>query len=142
MMLDISKGTISLETPIDSHFEYTEQNWTIAAHFLNKFMKHIITDGFPTDVDVLKIDVPCTATTETPWKVTRLSTNMHYQASIPVPSLQSKLNETVVHKGTGNNEPDGTDIYALTKEKVVSVTPLSLDLTAHSSFHQFSNWSI
>jgi len=131
---------VSLETPVDCHFEYTSQNWDVAAHFLRYFVTQTLANGFPDGVDILKIDVPSNASTECPWRVTKLSNNTYYQSTIEAPSLQSKLCESIVHKGKCAEEESDTDIYAIAVDQVVSVTPLSLDLTAYNGFSALNAW--
>ncbi len=132
---------ISLETPIDSHYDYRTLDWNVAMYFLRHFVQKTLSEGFPAGTDVLKIDVPSSATTSCPWRVTRLSGNAYYSSNITNPSLQSRLCDAVTSKGTcaEKEEPD-TDVYALAIDQVVSVTPLSLDLTAYDSFAAFDNW--
>lgn len=131
---------VSLETPVDCHFDYTPQEWGTAAHFLRYFVQRSLTDGFPDGVDILKIDVPSSASKDCPWRVTKLSGNAYYQSDIENPSLESRLCDTIVSKVTCAEEATDTDVYAIAVDQVVSVTPLTLDLTAHGSFEAFDNW--
>jgi 5'-nucleotidase len=85
----------------------------------------------PADVDLLKVEIPCDATPDTPWRVTRLSRQRYFYAR---PGGRRSLAEKrrldydliVDH---ANLEPD-SDIQALLVDRVVAVTPLSLDLTS------------
>src|SRR5690606_20684886 len=85
----------------------------------------------PFDVDVLKVEIPRGATPETPWRVTRVSRQRYYQAiptgraSLPEPRLVDY--EIAFDQAT--LEPD-SDIYAVMIDRVVSVSPISLDLTS------------
>jgi 5'-nucleotidase len=47
----------------------------------------------------------------------------------------------VTSKGADEQEPEDTDVYALAVDRVVSVTPISLDLTAKSAFSRSGAWS-
>lgn len=131
---------ISLETGIDDHFDYTELDWDAAGHFLKRFSQLIFANGLPPDVHILKIDVPRTATPQTPWQLTRLSRNAYYTATMDSPSLDSKLKDFIVTKGAQDGEPADTDIHALAVEEVVSVTPLSVDLTSRDRFPLIQSW--
>lgn len=139
-----SKGipsiAISLETPIDSHLKYTDQKWDGAAYFLRYFVEKILAEGFPAGADVLKIDVPYSASPETPWRATKLSRNSFYQAHISSPSMESRLGDITISKNRSADEEADSDIYALAVDRVVSVTPLSLDLTAYASFSHLEVW--
>jgi 5'-nucleotidase len=87
------------------------------------------------DVDVLKVDVPSDATPETPWRVTRQSRLKYFW---PVKPRRSQLDEPGgvgyrVQVDPHDVEPD-SDIYAVRIDRVVAVTPLSLDLTSRVDF--------
>ncbi|SIN78955.1 5'/3'-nucleotidase SurE [Halodesulfovibrio marinisediminis] len=131
---------VSLETPVDTHLTYTDQDWTAATYFLQHFTKRAIHEGFPQGIDLLKIDVPSSASTECPWRVTRLSHNSYYRTDLSSPSMESRLKDYVITKGLIQGEPEDTDIYAIAVDKVVSVTPLRLDFTAHGSMNDLHKW--
>ena len=88
----------------------------------------------PEDVDLLKVDVPCDATPDTPWEVTRLS---HQAYFVPVTPKRASWDqpETVGYRRIEelSGSAADTDVYALRVKRVVSVTPLSLDMTSRVS---------
>jgi 5'-nucleotidase len=137
--LGIPALAISLETGKQYHLGYsTEVDFHTAAHFTRLFADMMMNCEFPEDVDVLKVDVPNQATPETPWKLTRLTHQRYY---VPVRPSRKSWDEPLVidyeiSEDPCNHEP-GTDVYALCAEGVVSVTPLSLDLTSRIDFGQF-----
>lgn len=133
---------VSLETPINTHRAYTKQNWTAATYFLQHFTRRAIAEGFPRGIDLLKIDVPSSASIESSWRVTRLSQNSYYRSVLPDASMESRLKDSVITKGHMQDEPSDTDIYAIAVDKVVSVTPLCLDFTAHGSLNDLHKWGI
>jgi 5'-nucleotidase len=123
---------VSLETEIRYHYQHSDElDLSAATHFARLFSIRLLNQPMPADVDVLKVDVPCDASTETPWRVTRLSRQRYYR---PLPSGRSYLAEKrrlgydiIVDRST--LEPD-SDIHAVLVDRVVSVTPLSLNLTS------------
>jgi 5'-nucleotidase len=123
---------VSLETDTEYHYNHSEDlDLTAAVHFTRLFAARMIKQRMPRDVDLLKVEVPRDATPETPWRITRLSRQRYYQA---LPSGRHHLTEkrrlgyeVIVDYAT--LEPD-SDVYALQVDRVVSVTPLSLDLTS------------
>jgi 5'-nucleotidase len=126
---------ISLEVDRSDHFSYsTEIDFQAAAYFTQLFSKILLSKKMPDDVYVLKIEVPASATIETPWKTSRLSPFPFYE---PIPS---RISAELGQKGIGydvseiwkNSEP-GTDIYDVLVDGLVAVTPLSLDLTSRVS---------
>ncbi|WP_300668330.1 5'/3'-nucleotidase SurE [Desulfoluna sp.] len=131
---------ISLETAIGTHYAYTEQEWTAAIYFLRYFAQIVLKRGLPPDVHILKIDVPRIATPETPWRLTTLSSWRHYQSRLEDPTLDSRLRDARVIKASNPNEAKETDVYALSVDNVVSVTPLTLDLTSRTAFGSIHSW--
>lgn len=123
---------VSQELPKEYHYNSPEGiDFSAAAYFTAFFARILLKMPHIADVDVLKVDVPLGATPETPWRVTRVSRQRYYH---PVPRSRRHLwdkarmdYETRIDFAT--LEPD-SDIYAIVVDKVVSVTPLSLDLTS------------
>lgn len=131
--LGIPAIAVSLETDIVHHYSHsTEVDFSTASYFASFFARHMLEKRMPLDVDVLKIDVPRDATPQTPWELTRLARNRYFLPLKPeraawdqptlLPYEMEALDRTKV--------PSDTDIYALRFKRVVSVTPLSLDLTS------------
>ncbi|GFK93096.1 5'/3'-nucleotidase SurE [Fundidesulfovibrio magnetotacticus] len=131
---------VSLETPVDCHRRYAPLDWEAAVHFLRRFARILLADGLPADVHVLKIDVPLAATPDTPWRLTRLSPHLFYEPSIPDATPASKRGDIVIRKRRCDADHPDTDAYALAVDGVVSVTPLTLDLTARASFSSLESW--
>lgn len=133
--LNIPAIAVSLQVPTDLHLSYSDGvNFAPAAQFALRFGKWWIEQrNLPDDVDLLKIDVPTSATIETEWRVTRLSRRRVYWPTRP---------ERVTLNGTGklgyayNTDPakaePNSDVYALMEDQVVSVTPISLDMTSRT----------
>lgn len=130
---------VSLQTDISLHGEYSDDvDFSAAAHFTAYFAKLLLeTDPIP-DVDALKIEIPCDATPETPWEVTRISKERYFLPNRP---KRSKLDEPYVLSYRQSTYIEkfvrGTDAHAIQVERVVSVTPLSLDLTSRIDLEAF-----
>ncbi|MBI2845334.1 MAG: 5'/3'-nucleotidase SurE [Chloroflexi bacterium] len=99
--------------------------------FTRRFARLMLSQQPLEGVDLLKIDIPIGATAGTPWRLTRLSRQRYIY---PTPDGLG-YEAWVDFK---NLEPD-SDIHALFVEKVVSVTPLTLDLTARVDFEKISS---
>ena len=126
----------SLETDQKMHLSYsTEIDFSTAAYFTAYFARQLLDKKFPPDVDFLKIDVPCDATQQTAWQVTRLA---HQRYFIPVAAKRKSWEERgPVNYQAGailDNEREDSDVYVLRVKRQVSVTPLSLDFTARVDF--------
>ena len=124
---------ISKQTDIESHHTYTEQDWSATSFFLNKFAKLLLSAKTKTqaDVDVLKIDVPGDATLKTKYKTTRLARSAYYEKVVEDPSDISKIGDGRISINVDEAKLDPeSDIYVFAVDKLVSVTPLSVDLTS------------
>lgn len=127
---------VSLQTPKENHTNHSDDvDFTAAVHFTRIFARLMLQVALPFDVDVLKIDVPDNATPETPWRLTRVS---RYAGFDPLPPVRADLDEPapvgyepMPHPERA--EPD-SDLYAMRADRVVSVAPLSLDLTSRADF--------
>lgn len=129
---------ISLETKIEHHLSYSnEVDFAAAAHFTAYFGKLLLEHQVPKDVGVLKVDVPSNATQETPWEVTRLSRVRMFDAVPPdrktwkEPGRVGYRFSDEIHKAR-----EGSDIHTVRIKRLVSVTPLSLDLTSRVGFNE------
>jgi 5'-nucleotidase len=128
---------ISKETDVGDYHEYTEQDWRATAHFLRQFAKTLLTGPLPGDVDLLKIDVPKEASPDTPWRLTCLSKTRYWHTFLKDPGPHSKIADTEVTIEIDESNLDAqSDVFAIAVDKVVSVTPLSLDFTSRTSFEQ------
>jgi 5'-nucleotidase len=130
---------LSLETAKTYHREYgSEVDWRGAVHFTHYFAQALLGKQLPFDIDVLKIDVPGNATPETPWRTTRLSRQPYYQAyrTEDQPKDDALVRLDYDAKIRWETLELDSDIYAFAKDRVVSVTPLSHDLTSRTSLIQ------
>jgi 5'-nucleotidase len=94
---------------------------------------------FPSEVDLLKVDVPSNATRQTDWQVTRLARQRYF---IPVAPKRKSWEERgpVDYQEAANldNEREDSDVYVLRVKRLVSLTPLSLDFTARVDFEELN----
>ncbi len=130
---------VSLEMPIDYYGSHsTDIDFSAAAYFTATFGRMLLLKDTEFDVDVLKVDVPCDATKETEWKLSRLSRQKYY---VPIVPNRQRLEDAgrfsvEVVFDEESVEPD-SDVYVLRVARKVSVTPLSLDLTARVNLHEY-----
>jgi 5'-nucleotidase len=128
----------SLQTPKETHVNPSDSvDFTAAIHFTRLFAHRLLTTSHPFDVDLLKLDVPSDATPETPWRLTRVSRHIYF---VPIPPQRDGLtgaarNDYAPLAHPERTEPD-SDIYALAVDRVVSVAPLSLDLSSRIDLAQ------
>lgn len=132
--LGIPAMAVSLQTPKETHNSPSDAiDFTVAVHFTQFFGRRMLERPLPFDVDVLKIDLPAGVTVETPWRLTRLS---RYPYFVPVLAASGKEGKAIIVDYSPLAQIERTeqdsDIYALAIDRVVSVTPLSLDLTSRA----------
>jgi len=100
-----------------------------AQAFTLNFARLLLQRELPFDADLLNLNLPREATPATPWRLTRLSRRRYYLPVTPDRSTGTGRPGYRPLDDAAAAEPD-SDIYALHVDGVVSVTPLSLDLTA------------
>jgi 5'-nucleotidase len=132
--LGIPAVAASQVTRHDLHLSYSrEVDFGGAAHYTRVFGEWLMSSRRPDDVDVLKLDVPLDATTATPWKVTRLSRRRVYWPTRPERVALNEIGRLGYRfdYDPSKAEPD-SDVYCVLHEKLVSVTPISLDMTSRT----------
>jgi 5'-nucleotidase len=126
---------VSQQTPKNLHLSYSnEVDFSVAAKLTCQFGIWLIEQSaLPDDVDLLKIDVPLGATDDTDWRMTRLSRRRVYWPTRPERESLDNIGKIGYRYNIDSSkaEPD-SDIYALLVDKVVSVTPMSLDMTSRT----------
>jgi 5'-nucleotidase len=136
--LGIPAVAVSQETRRDQHLSYsTDVDFTAAAHFTRMFGLWLMSHAVPDDVDVLKIDVPLNATPDTEWRITRLSRNRVYWPTRPERVALSDIGRMGYHLelDPSKAEPD-SDVRVVLKDGLVSVTPISLDMTSRTDLYR------
>ncbi len=109
---------------------HQDVDFKAAAYFTRFFAEKLLLKEMPDDVDVLNVVVPDGATEQTPWKVTRLARLRYFK---PYVVREGKPEDTgyITSKILKDEEiPPDNDIYTVRVEKMVAVTPLSLDMTS------------
>ena len=138
--IGIPAMAVSLEADKQYHLSYSNDvDFSVAADFTARIARLLLGKKLPKDVNVLKVDVPSDATLDTPWELTRISMQRYYEPVAPdrksweVPAVMGYREAGVLE-----DEPDGTDVYAMRVKRNVSVTPLSLDLTSRVDFDELN----
>jgi 5'-nucleotidase len=128
---------ISLQTSVEHQLSYSDQiDFSTSAYFTRYFTGLMLEKkaNLPEDVQAIKIEIPDKATSETPWRFTRMAQHRYY-----FPTIQRKgkwedpaFIDVYVKIAPEEVAPD-TDVYCLLYDQMVSVTPLTLDLTSRVS---------
>jgi 5'-nucleotidase len=139
--MGIPSLAVSLETKKEYHYNHGQDvDWSAARHWLRFFAQRTLDSSpfWPEDVAVLKIDIPASATSQTPWRLTRQSRRPYY-ISLPTHRCRPddpSIMDYEVQVDAGELEPD-SDIFAFAVDRIISVTPLSVNLTARIAFSDF-----
>jgi 5'-nucleotidase len=128
----ISAMAVSLQTPLTYHGSNSDEiDFSVAAYFGCLFAEKMLRGDFHSpDIDVLKVDVPITATKATPWKITRVSRQRYYIPSKPLRDPATRKAAIPYSLVFDDSLEPGSDVYALHNEKIVSVSPVSIDLSS------------
>jgi len=140
-VMGIPALAVSLETEAQHHYSYSRDvDFSAAAHFTAHFGRLILERNIPPDVDVLKVDVPCDATPQTQWAITRLSRQRYF---VPTPPQRTSWDvpAKVGYRHISDQEMNeiNSDAYTLRVKRIVSVTPLSLDMTSRIDLGEFES---
>jgi 5'-nucleotidase len=134
--LGIPALAVSLEVVKEFQFSYaTHIDFSGAGYFTRLFAQKMLEKKMPADVDILKLEVPDNADEHTPWEITRLSRQPYYHMSLTPRSDWGKptsIEYDVIRDGS--NVEANTDNRAILVDRVVAVTPVSIDLTSRVDF--------
>lgn len=133
---------VSLETDLAEHFSHSDQvDFGVAAAFARRVASYALRRGaLPAGADMLKVDIPSDATPDTPWRATRLTRQRYFDSTVSV-----DRDGTTRFTGYQQNvdlatlEPD-SDAYALLISRVISVAPMTIDLSASMPPEDMSAW--
>ena len=137
---DIPALALSLETPSKYHLSHSDEiDFSVAAHFTRYFAQRVLSKGLLPGVDLLKIDVPTLATLQTPWRSATVSRQRYYQPSPPSPTGEAKPFSYQVYLNHERLEP-GSDIHLFAVEKLITVVPMTIDMTARVSLQDVDSF--
>ena len=122
------------------HYSHSDKvDFAAAAEWGKRFAKQILERGMPRGADVINVNIPEGATSTTPWRWTRTSRHNYYRSIVratargkSITGYELMLDETLL-------EPD-SDVRAVMLDRVVSVSCLTLDLTARVTQRERMRW--
>ena len=123
---------VSQEMNVHYQLSHSEEvDFSAAKHFTRLFARRLLSLPVIDDVDVLKVEVPSDATGQTPWRVTRQSRQKYYVPLMPDDRHLESDGQMPYRRDIDFAALElDSDISVLVKERSVSVTPISLDLTS------------
>jgi len=109
---------------------FKDIDFSVAAYFTRFFAEQLLSKKLPSDVHLLNLVIPQSATQSTPWQITRLAPGRYYNPYV-------KRQDTWENEGhissriiVRDDLPEDSDVTVAIKKKLVSVTPVSLDMTS------------
>lgn len=133
---------ISLETDIAYHLTLNDDvDFSTASLVTRRLVQRVLAHSLPAGIDILKADIPENATPDTPWRVTCVSRQRYFQSQVVHNPDKDQPNFIGYERQVDFEtlEPD-SDIHALLVDKVVSISPLTIDLTAHRQRPDLADW--
>ncbi len=132
---------VSLQVDQQYHLSYSEEiDFSTAAYFAAYFAKILLQKKLPNDAHVLNVNIPSDAATETKWQATRLALQRYYD---PTPPHRNSWNEpgTVSYMEAPilDGEAEDSDVYVMRRKHMITVTPLSLDMTSRLELGKLEN---
>jgi 5'-nucleotidase len=130
--LGIPALAASLQVPSGNYLSYSREiDFTAAQYFVTLFARRMLEQGLLPDVDLIKLDVPTNATPATPWEITRQSRNRYFRPLKPQRQSWDEPGFVGYEVSVDPRSlPEDSDIYTLLVKQLVSVTPLSIDMTS------------
>lgn len=139
--LGVPALAVSLATSIEYHLSYSKEiDFSIAARYVRRFARLILGRGMPKGADVLNINVPKDVRPTVGWRWTRVSRASYFHSTIKQTAHGKKITGYDVKVDFETLEDD-SDIAAVLMDGVVSVSPLTLDLTARVAKREMDRWA-
>ena len=117
-----------------------EIDFEAAAFFTHKFAAFLLKEGLKDPVDVLKIEVPADANCNTAWRMTRLARHNYYEP-LPDQNIGWEQPNKISYRIniSPGDTPVDSDIHTVVFDRMVAVTPLTIDLTAPVNLQDYEN---
>ncbi len=135
--LGVPAIAISQQNEKDLNLAYSpEVDFRVAAQFARRFGLWMMQAGdlYARDIDILKIDLPIHVSLETEWRLTRVSRTRVYWPARHDSSKGQASGPMGYYLGDTSKSERDSDVYAIFEDKIVSVTPMSLDMTSRLEF--------
>ncbi|OQY47120.1 MAG: 5'/3'-nucleotidase SurE [Anaerolineaceae bacterium 4572_78] len=123
---------VSLETTPKYCYSHSDDvDFGVAAYFTHYFTERMLRNlPLPHDVDVLKVDIPATATEQTTWQATCVSRKARWRNSSVSKSIWKSIPEDYQLVDNVEGVEPISDTQTTVVDKCISVTPLSVDITS------------
>lgn len=120
---------------VDTNYK---RDYSTAINVVNKLARCVLEGALPKGIDVLNVNVPCNAKPDTEIVITNLARKMYetrvHHRHDPRGRSYYWIDGTVVE-----NAEKGTDLHTIMQTGKVSVTPLTMDMTACADHEGLKN---
>lgn len=110
-------------------------DFSVAISVTRRIVSKVIEKDLPPGVDLLNVNIPFNADLNTGIEVTRLARKV-YDTDVEQRSDPRGRHYYWIDGGLITDADEGTDVHAVLVSEHISVTPLSLDLTARVDFNK------
>jgi len=119
---------------------HKDVDFSTAAYFTKYFAKLLLEKHMLPDVDLFNLCIPVNATPQTPWRLTCLAKTRYFNPYVIRSGAGTWQDEGYItsHANVPPDLPSNTDVHTLINETLVSLTPLSLDLTSRVDFQELN----
>jgi len=128
---------VGLEVEVGTQMssDFFEHDFSQCKRAIRHFGEKLLSEGLPGDIRVLNINVPSDANDATEYRVTKQSSQNYYEFTITEGMSVNTALGLKEYKAFDERtlEPD-SDVFVLARQRCISVTPLSGNLTALSSY--------
>jgi 5'-nucleotidase len=115
--------------------DYRDMQWKVAKKITADVASEVLKNGLPDEIRILNVNVPDGATEDTETKITkqsRLNYSIFKKPEIRDFNISYRL-KAELDISVEKTEKD-SDVYAFYFDKVISITPLTWDLTARTGW--------
>ncbi|HLT28994.1 MAG TPA: 5'/3'-nucleotidase SurE [Myxococcaceae bacterium] len=117
------------------HFDFT-----VAQAFARSFVAEALSRPLPERM-LLSVNIPGDAAPDAPWAVTRLGRHSYGVEVVENTDPRGRKYYWIGGNAYEHEDIPGSDCNAIFKEKIISVTPLHLDLTDDSRMAEVAGWT-
>lgn len=131
---------VSVEAAVAYHLSHsTDIDFSVAVQFTRQFVQRVLARGMPRGAEVLNINVPQHVSASVKWRWTRVSRQAYFHSRIKETRRGKRFTGYYSNVDIETLERD-SDIYAMLVDRVASVSPLTLDLTARVGKRELAQW--
>ncbi len=131
---------VSLALHTALHYSHDDSvDFSMAAEWGKRFARRMLTRGKLHGADVVNVNVPQAATRKTPWRWTRISNQNFYRSTITETPHGPVIDGYELNLVKGDHDKN-SDVRAILIDHVVSVSPITMNLTARVSKSEKMRW--